>query len=543
MTSAMFYLSVPFAEIPLSAQSILPQVQNVTHVNNQSVKRPLMVDVTETFLSGETLGNTTENPQHITTTENVQSMLHHVHVQNDIHVNNQSANRPLMVDVTETFLSGETLGNTTENPQHLTTTENVHSMLHQVHVQNDIHVNNQLSKRPLLDDVTETSLSGETLGNTTENPQHLTTTENVQSMLHQVQNDIHVNNQSAKRPLLVDVTETSLSGETLDNQTEKTEQITTTENVTHKILWYNIPNWMGLNDINHCLKTCSYKNCEFVKDVKMIKESSAVVFSLTTRRFGKTPLLQPTERPRDQVWVFFGMESPIYMDRMYGYLHPTWEKSLNWSMNYRVDSDITIPYGYLKSRQRPPERNYAEIFRMKKRFAAWVVSSCHTVSLREKFVEKLKNYGIEIDIYGACGEKLNTDPRKMISEDYKFYLSFENSLCSDYITEKFFGYYPLNTVMVVRGGADYKKLLPHGTYINTADFESFQQFVDYLKYVGSNETIYTEYLKKKDKYDSVAGITLMCPSFCALCRKLNHLETNRKIYESVPKYLETCRTP
>ena len=39
--------------------------------------------------------------------------------------------------------------------------------------------------------------------------------------------------------------------------------------------------------------------------------------------------------------------------------------------------------------------------------------------------------------------------------------------------------------MVVRGGADYKRLLPHGTYINTADFKSFKRLVKYLKQVGS----------------------------------------------------------
>ena len=110
------------------------------------------------------------------------------------------------------------------------------------------------------------------------------------------------------------------------------------------------------------------------------------------------------------------------------------------------------------------------------------VSNCDTVSLSKKFVEKIKKYGLEIDISGACGKELKTDPRTIISENYKFYLSFENSLiCLDYIIEKIFGYYALNTVMVARGGVDYKKLLPHGTYISTADFDSFQHIFDYLK--------------------------------------------------------------
>lgn len=55
--------------------------------------------------------------------------------------------------------------------------------------------------------------------------------------------------------------------------------------------------------------------------------------------------------------------------------------------------------------------------------------------------KELQKY-IPVDIYGACGtlkcaisEKQKCD--QMLNTDYKFYLAFENSLCYDYITEKF----------------------------------------------------------------------------------------------------------
>ena len=80
----------------------------------------------------------------------------------------------------------------------------------------------------------------------------------------------------------------------------------------------------------------------------------------------------------------------------------------------------------------------------------------------------------------------------VVYNDYRFYLSFENSMCSDYVTEKFFPILPADSILLVRGGADYKKLVPQNTYIDTADFDTFLELVEYLKYVGSNEKPYID---------------------------------------------------
>ena len=48
-----------------------------------------------------------------------------------------------------------------------------------------------------------------------------------------------------------------------------------------------------------------------------------------------------------------------------------------------------------------------------------------------------------MDVYGGCGTKrcLRSEfdrCRSLLNKDYKFYLSFENSNCDYYITEKFY---------------------------------------------------------------------------------------------------------
>jgi glycoprotein 3-alpha-L-fucosyltransferase len=74
--------------------------------------------------------------------------------------------------------------------------------------------------------------------------------------------------------------------------------------------------------------------------------------------------------------------------------------------------------------------------------AAWFVSNCGAKNQRWELVEELQKY-ITVEIYGACGSLtcLRMEEKKcfqMLSNDYKFYFSFENSNCRDYITEKFF---------------------------------------------------------------------------------------------------------
>ena len=55
--------------------------------------------------------------------------------------------------------------------------------------------------------------------------------------------------------------------------------------------------------------------------------------------------------------------------------------------------------------------------------------------------KNLQQY-IDVDIYGNCGplkcSEEDWECYEMLN-DYRFYFSFENSLCKDYVTEKLFG--------------------------------------------------------------------------------------------------------
>ncbi|XP_037803091.1 alpha-(1,3)-fucosyltransferase C-like [Penaeus monodon] len=168
--------------------------------------------------------------------------------------------------------------------------------------------------------------------------------------------------------------------------------------------------------------------------------------------------------------------------------------------------------------------------------AAWFVSNCYSHSKRERIVKGLQKY-IKVDIYGKCGplECPRASTRlcyQMLEKNYKFYLSFENSLCKDYVTEKLFSVLKYNVVPVVYGLANYALIAPPGSYIDALSFPSVESLAKYLKYLDGNDTAYNEYFRWKGQYTIDNGWSNTAQGFCDLCKKL-HQDSTPKVYRDI----------
>lgn len=191
---------------------------------------------------------------------------------------------------------------------------------------------------------------------------------------------------------------------------------------------------------------------------------------------------------------------------------PVLDNMFNMSMTFRLDSDILFTYGGFVSAsgdQMTPagvaavEAQIGAWYRGKSRLAAWTVSHCYTASRREEYVSRLRSY-VPVDVYGKCaglwgilrgaGHERHAD---MIRERYKFYIAFENRLCKDYITEKFWVDALMNgAIPVVRGGmgdGDYAAQAPPGSYINADWFDDPRELGAYMQAVATNFTLYRSY--------------------------------------------------
>ncbi|XP_046562958.1 glycoprotein 3-alpha-L-fucosyltransferase A-like [Haliotis rubra] len=179
-------------------------------------------------------------------------------------------------------------------------------------------------------------------------------------------------------------------------------------------------------------------------------------------------------------------------------------------MTFRHDSDIFRPYGVLRRRQNIPVKNYTSIVEKKTGLVAWMVSNCEDWSKRRSYVKELQKH-IQVDIYGFCGKRVfkrdrNKDWMAHLNETYKFYLAFENNFCLDYISEKFFSYFNLDLVTVVRGGGDYSRDAPPKTYLNVDNFKSPKELADYLWFLNNNTDRYIDILKRKEQVASTLSI-------------------------------------
>lgn len=240
------------------------------------------------------------------------------------------------------------------------------------------------------------------------------------------------------------------------------------------------------------------------------------------------------QRPRYQRFVLLTQESPMTMS----FQPELYDNFFNWTMSYRRDSDIQLLYGrFITSNSTNGFTNRTEelITRRKKtKKVAWMVSHCHTASKREEYVHELQKH-IQVDIYGGCGTfqcarnatHWLSEPECYVNlaQEYKFYLSFENSICQDYVTEKFFNILQHDMVPVVLGGADYSAIAPPHSYIDTAWFSSPADLATYLLDLDNDDDRYDSFFNWKTQFTVEAGVVQMARhAFCDLCAKLHQPE-------------------
>ena len=331
----------------------------------------------------------------------------------------------------------------------------------------------------------------------------------------------------------------------------ETQNINSTASDWKRILFYNLGRFQEARGVKNftSFKECPEKRCtlEFSKSYASI--SDAVIIDM--RRLKNAPKFY---RPKHQVWIFMQHEASW----RYKFERQNMMQNFNWTMTYSKDSDIPLPYGKLVPAfdKNVEKRDYSTISERKSKNAIWIASNCHTNSRREDFVDILKKY-IDVDVLGRCGREWECGERfvhdegncfSILNSTYRYNIAFENSLCEDYISEKFYENYKYDIIQIVRGGnlKSWPIIAAKNAYISTTDFTNAHQLGEYLQQLSERPSQYAKMLKEKDKYVAVEYNELMKEALCEICYRLHNLDVYYKVYNNVRRWMtetEPCYQP
>ncbi|KAI6198520.1 Fucosyl transferase [Aphelenchoides besseyi] len=213
---------------------------------------------------------------------------------------------------------------------------------------------------------------------------------------------------------------------------------------------------------------------------------------------------------------------------------------INMTYGFMRSMDIYKPYD-LMVKQNTTEQQWNEIqerLRFKTKGAFIVHSHCKTDSQREKYIAELRKH-FPVDTFGKCGEsRCDQECMKEKLRDYRFYIAFENNVCEDYITEKFYRIKNLILPLVLNDSI-YRDLAPENSYIAVDTFKNISGLAEYLQFLMEDDEAYLQHFAWTRDY-SLRRPALFSRSYCDICR--NAHDTNfHRVYEDIAEWFSPKR--
>nr|XP_056700640.1 4-galactosyl-N-acetylglucosaminide 3-alpha-L-fucosyltransferase FUT6-like [Euleptes europaea] len=277
-----------------------------------------------------------------------------------------------------------------------------------------------------------------------------------------------------------------------------------------------------------CSSLFNIPDCHFTADRSWHNKADAVVVHHRDVCYSNS--LPRNPRPPSQRWIWFNLESPSNSPNL-GFM----DNYFNLTMSYRRDSDIFTPYGWLEALHHPQNITIPP----KSKLVAWVVSNWNPSSRRLKYYQELKKY-IQVDVYGRQHLPLPQDKHFPTLTQYKFYLSFENSIHEDYITEKVWKNAFLSMAVPVVCGPprkNYEEFLPPDSFIHIEDFPSAQELAHFLHELDKDDVRYQNYFRWRSRLEPL-GTTSWATHYCKACRALQETPVQYKTVPELSKWFK-----
>ncbi|OWF46873.1 alpha-(1,3)-fucosyltransferase C-like [Mizuhopecten yessoensis] len=302
--------------------------------------------------------------------------------------------------------------------------------------------------------------------------------------------------------------------------------------------------WFWTDTLQKQMSECAC-DCSVTSDRSRIKEADAVLFHIFDLWFW---LGLPTYRDPRQVWVVWWAEptTRVWPDlRRFRY-------TFNWTMNYRRDSTIEAPFAVAvpltkdekKDRANWYNLEFPTLIKRKINNVSITNSDCYDEVQRYRLVEQLREH-VPVDFYGRCGNlSCPRDNEECTAKlrTYKFMIQFENSYCTDYVSEKYWSSLFAGSIPIVNWKRQQQSypVIKH-SYINIFDFADMKSAGEYIKKVATNNTLFKSYFKWTTEYKvTKSGIWAQ---FCNLCDALHDNKRPAQVIRDLQAWVEddTCQ--
>uniref|UniRef100_A0A4W5PE05 Fucosyltransferase n=1 Tax=Hucho hucho TaxID=62062 RepID=A0A4W5PE05_9TELE len=279
-----------------------------------------------------------------------------------------------------------------------------------------------------------------------------------------------------------------------------------------------------------CSNEYGIPGCILSDNTSLYPQADVVVFHHHELRTGRSALPLHLPRPASQRWLWLSLEPPVNNGNLTQY-----KGLFNWTMSYRTDADVPMPYGKTVEVLVSPNSNSSSYVIPKKGacLASWVVSNYSPDHARSQVYHNLTKY-IPIEVYGRWLKRPLTDQSlKPTIGRCNFYLAFENSVARDYITEKLWrNAYQAGAVPVVLGPSrsNYEALVPSGSFIHVSDFSSTKQLATFLQQLATDRGRYEAFFKWRQTHE-IKTYTDWRERLCNICINYHRLPAKKVYYD------------